>query len=117
MRFFKQPFITHVICKPNFLHILQVQSFGLQSFIFCLKIFKLYAFFNSTGKSFQRIAPILLTVSKPNLLGFMFPLCTVTPHLRLKEIFSLKLKISLVIGGKSPIFTLYISVSKYFIII
>ena len=29
----------------NFLHILQGQSFGLQSFIFCLKIFKLSAFF------------------------------------------------------------------------
>ena len=52
----------------NFLHILQGQSFGLQSFIFCLKFFKLSAFFNSAGKSFQRIAPIVLTVSQPNLL-------------------------------------------------
>ena len=47
----------------NFLHILQGQSFGLQSFIFCLKIFKLSAFFSSAGKSFQRIAPIVLKVT------------------------------------------------------
>ena len=67
----------------NFLHILQGQSFGLQTFIFCLKIFKLSAFFNSAGKSFQRISPIVLTVSKPNLLVPMFRLFTVTPHLRL----------------------------------
>ena len=67
----------------NFLHILQGQSFGLQSFIFCLKIFKLSAFFNSAGKSFQRIAPIVLTVSKANLLALMFHLFPVKPHLRL----------------------------------
>ena len=67
----------------NFLHILQGQSFGLQSLIFCFKIFKLSAFFNSAGKSFQRIAPIVLTVSKLNLLVLMFHLFTVTPHLRL----------------------------------
>ena len=67
----------------NFLHILQGQSFGPQSFIFLKKIIKLSAFFNSAGKSFQRIAPIVLTVSKPNLLVLMFRLFTVTPHLRL----------------------------------
>ena len=83
----------------NFLHILQGQSFGLQSFIFCLKNVKLC-------KSFQRIAPIVLTAPKSNLL-FMFLLFTVTPHLRLQELFSLELKISLRMGEKDP-FLLYI---------
>ena len=67
----------------NFLYILQGQSFGLQSFIFGLKIFNLSAFFNSAVKSFQKIVPIVLTVSKPNLLILMFHLFTVTPHLQL----------------------------------
>ena len=67
----------------NFPHILQGQSFGLQGFIFCVKIFKLSGFFNSAGKSFQTIAPIILTVSKPNLLVLMFRLFPVKPHLRL----------------------------------
>ena len=67
----------------KFLHILQGQSFGLQNFIFYFKIFKLSAFFNSAGKSFQRVTPIVLTVSKPNLLVLMFHLLKVTPHLRL----------------------------------
>ena len=70
-------------CFMDFLHISQGQLFGLQSLIFCFKIFKLSVFFNSAGKSFQRIAPIVLTVSKPNLLVLMFRLFTVTPHLRL----------------------------------
>ena len=56
----------------NFLHILQGQSFGLQSFIFCLKLSNLSVFFNSAGKTFQRISPIALTVSKPNLLVLIF---------------------------------------------
>ena len=51
--------------------------------IFCLELFKLSTFFNSAGKSFQRIPPIVLTVSKPNLLVLMFLLFTVTPDLRL----------------------------------
>ena len=67
----------------NFPHILQEQSFGLQGFTFCVKIFKLSEFFNSAGKSFQRIAPIVLTVSKANLLALMFHLFPVKPHLRL----------------------------------
>ena len=67
----------------NFLHILQGQLFGLGSFIFCVKVVKLSAILNSAGKSFQRIAPIVLTVSKPNLLVLMFRLFAVTPHLRL----------------------------------
>ena len=45
----------------NFLHIFRGRSFGLQSFSFHLKIFKLSAFFNSAGKSFQRIVPIVLS--------------------------------------------------------
>ena len=46
-------------------------------------MFELSAFFNSAGKSCQRIVPITL-VSKPNLLAFMLPyLFTVTPELRL----------------------------------
>ena len=67
----------------DFLHILQGQSFGVQSFIFCLKMFKFSAFLNSAGKSFQRITPIVLTVSKPDLLILMFRQFTVTPDLRL----------------------------------
>ena len=67
----------------NFLHFLQGQSFGLQSIIFCLKIFKLHAFFNGAGKSFQRIAPIVLTVSKPDFPVLMLRLFTVAPHIRL----------------------------------
>ena len=51
--------------------------------IFCLELFKLSTFFNSAGKSFQRIALTVLTVSKPNLLALMFRLFTVTPDLRL----------------------------------
>ena len=74
----------------NFLHILRGQSFGFQSFIYFLKNFKLSAFFNSADKSFQRIVPIVLTVSKPNLLVFMFGLFMVTSHLRLSELFSLR---------------------------
>ena len=66
----------------NFQHILEGKSFGLESFILCLKIFKSSAFFNPAGKSFQRIAPIVLTVAKPNLLVLMFHLFIVTPHLR-----------------------------------
>ena len=34
----------------NCLNIPQVQSLGLQSFIFCYKIFELSSFFNSAGK-------------------------------------------------------------------
>ena len=121
----------------NFLHILQGQSFGLQSFMFCLKLFnkviiscssawqhkhmstrefrhiksssaagrtrrrlgnmmtllnlfKLSAFFSSAGKLFQRIAPIALTISKPNLLVLMFCLFTVTPDLRLQELLNVR---------------------------
>ena len=48
----------------NFLHILQGQTFGLQSFIFYLKIPKLSEFFNSAGKSFQRIVPIVCLKTK-----------------------------------------------------
>ena len=77
-------------------------------YLFFKKMFKLSLFFNSVGKSFQRIAPILLTVSKQDL----FPLLITTPDLRLKELFSLKLNTSLVMGGKRPIFTLYITVSN-----
>ena len=77
----------------NFLHIWQGQLFGLQGFNVCLKIFKLSAFLKSASKSFQRIAPITLTFSKPSLLVLMFRLFTVTPNLRLQELFSLKLKI------------------------
>ena len=47
------------------------------------KICKLSAFFNSAGKSFQRIAPIVLAVSKPHLLVLIFRLFTVTPGFRL----------------------------------
>ena len=46
------------------------------------KNFKLSAFFNSAGKSFQRIAPIVLTISKPNLPVLMFRLLAVTLDLR-----------------------------------
>ena len=81
-------------------------------FIFCLNIFKLSTFFNSVGKSFQRISPI---VSKPNLFVLMFRLFTVTSQLRLQELFSLILKISRIMRGERSIFTLYISVSKCFI--
>ena len=35
-------------------------------------------FFNATGKSFQRIAPNVLTISKQNLLILMFCLFMVT---------------------------------------
>ena len=84
----------------NFLHILQGKSLGLQSFIFCLTSFKLSAFFDSAATSFERIAPIALTVSKPNLLVFMFGLFMVTPQLSLSELFSLKLKISLIMAGE-----------------
>ena len=48
----------------SFLHILQWQSFGLQCLIFCLKMFKLSAFFNSAGKSFQMITPIVQSLNQ-----------------------------------------------------
>ena len=67
----------------NAVHVLQGQSLEFKSFIFSLKLFKLSAFFNSGGMSFQRIAPIVLTVSKPNLLVLTFCLFTVTPELTL----------------------------------
>ena len=67
----------------SFIHILERQSFGLQSFLFCLKMFKLSALLNSAGKSFQRIAPIVPTVEKPNFLVLVFRLFTLTPDLRL----------------------------------
>ena len=55
----------------NFLHISRGCSFGFQSFSFYLKIFKLSAFFNLAGKSFQRIAPIVLSQNQ-TCLSFCF---------------------------------------------
>ena len=99
----------------NFLHILEGWSFGLQSYIVCLKMFKLSTFFNSAGKSFQRIAPIVLQSQNQILLVRMFCQFTETVDLTLLELFSLKLRLSLIMGGERSIFTLYISVSKCFI--
>ena len=62
----------------NFLNISQGQSF-----IFCLKMFKFSAFFNSAGKSFQRIPSTALTVSKPALHALMFRQFSATPDPRL----------------------------------
>ena len=65
-------------------------------------MYKFSAFFISTGKSFQRLALIVLTISKPNLLVLMFRRFTVVPDLRLLELFSLKLNLSLIMRGKGP---------------
>ena len=78
-------------------------------------MFKLSTFFNSAGKSFQRIAPIVLQSQNQILLVRMFCQFTETADLTLLELFSLKLRLSLIMGGERPIFTLYISVSKCFI--
>ena len=91
----------------TFLHILPEQTFGLQSFFFCLKIFKFSAFFNSTGKSFQRFALIVVTISKQNLPFLMFCLFTVAPDLRLLELFSLKLNLSLIMRKKAHFYFIY----------
>ena len=93
----------------NLLYVLQRQSFGLQNYVFCLKMFELHKVFDSAGESFQSIVPIELTVSIQNLLVLMFSLFTVTPDLRLHQLFSLKRKISLIMRGERT-FVLYISV-------
>ena len=54
-----------------------------------LKSFQLSAFFDSACIQLPKIAPILLTVSKPNLLALLFRLFTVTAHLRLWNYFHL----------------------------
>ena len=83
---------------------------GSKALSFLKKNIKLPAFFNLADKSFQRIAPIVLTVSKPNLLVLMFRLLTLTPDRRFQELFSLKLNTALIVGGEGSIFTQYISV-------
>ena len=97
----------------KFLQILHGQLSGVHCLILCLKIFRLSEFFILFGKFRHRTAPIVVIVSKPNLFVLIFLLVTVTPDLKLYEAFSSKVKISFMIGGDSPILTLYISVNKY----
>ena len=97
----------------SFQHVLQGQSCGLQSFFF--QIFKLSPCFNSAGTSFPRNAPIVITVSKPNVLVLMFHLFTIAPGLRLQELSSLKVNILFIMGRETLIFILHIFVCKYFI--
>ena len=67
-------------------------------------------------KTFLGLIPTFVKVRSEKLVGGpVFFLFMVTSVLRLHELFALKLKISLLMGGKGTIFTLYISVSKYFI--
>ena len=47
------------------------------------KVFRLPEFFISIGKFCHRTAPIVLIVSKPNLIVLIFLLVTVTPDLKL----------------------------------
>ena len=60
----------------NFLHILQGQSFELQSFIFCLKICKPSAFFNSAGNFKTKFALLYISSvpgdTRPLIVGTVF---------------------------------------------
>ena len=94
----------------KFLQILHGQLSRVHCLILCLKILRLSDFFISFGKFHHRTAPIVVIVSKPDLFVLIFLLVTVTPD---QEAFSSKVKISFMIGGDSPILTLYISVNKY----
>ena len=110
--------VFHVICIPdyfiNFPHILRGQSFGVQSFIFSLKMFKLSLFFNSACKLFQNDF-----YDGTNSFKTKFSRSYVSSihgnTLDSRNYFHLK--ISLIIWGERLIFTLYTSVSKYFIFI